>query len=96
MPRSDEDGLPSSGNLPIWRWTQSFPRTRWRPPRRLPRYRDGNGHGYPAIGSAGEQPPVWTDIYFEADEKDADDLAAKLADALDAHGVPGHQLDWPV
>ena len=88
-------------------------------------------------GTTDTQPPVWTDIYFEADEKDADDLAAKLADALDAHGwyadfrsatetvvvyrhkifryprgnaagraeavahgrahgVPGHQLDWPV
>ena len=88
-------------------------------------------------GTTDEQPPVWTDIYFEADQKDAYDLAAKLADALDvygryadfrsptetvvvyrhkifryprgnaagraeavahgrAHGVPGHQLDWPI
>jgi hypothetical protein len=31
-----------------------------------------------------EQPPIWTDIYFEVDEKDAGDLARKLADVLDA------------
>jgi hypothetical protein len=37
-------------------------------------------------GTTDEQPPVWTDIYFEADEKDADDLAAKLADVLDSPG----------
>jgi len=30
-----------------------------------------------------DQPDVWTDILFQVDEKDADDLARKLADALD-------------
>ena len=30
--------------------------------------------------------PIWTDIYFEVDEQDAEDLARKLADVLDAGG----------
>jgi len=38
-----------------------------------------------------DQPGIWTDIVFEADEKDADDLARKLADALD---VPGWYADF--
>ena len=37
-------------------------------------------------GTTDEQPPIWTDIYFEVDEKDAGDLAQKLADVLDARG----------
>jgi hypothetical protein len=37
-----------------------------------------------------DQPPVWTDIVFEVDEKDAGDLARKLADVLD---VPGWYAD---
>jgi hypothetical protein len=37
-------------------------------------------------GTTDEQPPIWTDIYFEVDEKDAEDLARKLADVLDASG----------
>jgi hypothetical protein len=37
-------------------------------------------------GTTPDQPPVWTDILFEVDEKDAEDLARKLADVLDAPG----------
>ena len=37
-------------------------------------------------GTTDEQPPIWTDIYFEVDEQDAEDLARKLADVLDAGG----------
>ena len=37
-------------------------------------------------GTTDEQPPIWTDIYFEVDEKDAGALARKLADVLDASG----------
>ncbi len=37
-------------------------------------------------GTTDEQPPVWTDIYFEVDEQDAEDLARKLADVLHAGG----------
>jgi len=33
-----------------------------------------------------EQPPQWTLLWFEADEADADRLAAALADALEANG----------
>lgn len=33
-----------------------------------------------------EQPPHWTLLWFEADEADADRLAAALADALEANG----------
>jgi len=37
------------------------------------------------------QPPIWTDIVFEVDEKDADDLARKLAEVLD---TPGWYADF--
>ncbi len=37
-------------------------------------------------GTTDGQPPIWTDIYFEVDEKDAEDLARKVADVLDARG----------
>jgi hypothetical protein len=37
-------------------------------------------------GTTDEQPPIWTDIYFEVDEQDAENLARKLADVLDAGG----------
>jgi len=88
-------------------------------------------------GTTDEQPPIWTDIYFEIEDQDAEPLAGKLAEVIDApgwyadfrsgtetivvyrgkifryprgdaagraeaeahgcaHGVPGHQLDWPV
>ena len=37
-------------------------------------------------GTTDEQPPIWTGIYFEVDEKDAEDLTRKLAGVLDAGG----------
>lgn len=36
--------------------------------------------------TAPERPVIWTDIYFEADESEADGLAQKLAAAIDAPG----------
>jgi len=37
-------------------------------------------------GTAGDQPAAWTDIIFEADEQDLEDLAEKPAAVLDSAG----------
>lgn len=41
-------------------------------------------------GTTDEQPSVWTDIYYEVDERDAEGLPEKLADAL---GSPAWYTD---
>ena len=37
-------------------------------------------------GTTDGQPAIWTSIYFEADDKDAEELAGKLAAVLDSSG----------
>ncbi|HJM88595.1 MAG TPA: hypothetical protein QF624_03085 [Dehalococcoidia bacterium] len=42
-------------------------------------------------GNTADQPPIWTFLDFEVDESDAQDLAQKLAAALDE---PGWYVDF--